>query len=48
MLNLAVRRGSSPADLPIAAADLRAGAAVATDSRADFAPFAVAGLRDLS
>ncbi len=45
LFNLAGRRRGSLADCLIAAAALRAGAAVATENRADFAPFAAAGVR---
>jgi predicted nucleic acid-binding protein len=45
LFNLAGRRRGSLADCIIAAAALRAGAALATDNRADFAPFAAVGLR---
>ena len=45
LFNLAGRRRGSLADCIIAAVALRVGAAVATENRADFLPFAAAGVR---
>ena len=45
LFNTAGRRRGSLADCLIAAVALRSGAAVATENRADFAPFAAAGVR---
>ena len=45
LFNLAGRRRGSLADCLIAAVALRLGAAIATENRADFAPFAAVGLR---
>jgi predicted nucleic acid-binding protein len=45
LFNLAGRRRGSLADCLIAAVALRCGASLATENRADFAPFVSAGLQ---